>query len=133
MVLIEGKKQLIKGEVFLPLAQYLIGARGTVLNVRTGKALVGYVHSSRNGLYQRIKLNLHGRTVRLFLHRLVAIMHCSPPKGIGIETPGDFDVQVNHIDGNTLNNEANNLEWTTARDNKAHEHFLACAERVGLL
>ena len=41
------------------------------------------------------------------------------------------DLQVNHIDGNKLNNHLTNLEWLTRRDNMLHEIGRAsCRERV---
>jgi|GEM_PF-474668 len=45
------------------------------------------------------------------IHRLVAEAFCSKPDGCDV---------VNHIDGNKLNNNAENLEWTTFKGNAVH-------------
>lgn len=53
----------------------------------------------------------HNRMV--FVHRLVAMAWCDGyAEGL----------QVNHRDGNKLNNHASNLEWVTASRNNAHAH-----------
>lgn len=44
------------------------------------------------------------------LHRLVA----------KVFIPGDFDLQINHKDGNKHNNTIDNLEWCTSRENLMH-------------
>lgn len=53
----------------------------------------------------------HNRMV--FVHRLVALAWCDG------YTEG---LQVNHRDGNKLNNHASNLEWVTASGNNTHAH-----------
>lgn len=59
-----------------------------------------------------VVLSIGGKIVaRRFLHRLVAKAFCHKPIG--------YD-QVNHLDGNPLNNVATNLEWTTPEGNHAH-------------
>lgn len=50
----------------------------------------------------------------LRIHRLV----------MEIFNPINITMQVNHIDGNKLNNNINNLEWCTDSDNKKHAYKL---------
>ena len=126
----------MRGGFWRPLAQYLVSTDGRVKNAQTGELLQGYLHESAAGTYRRHKLRLHGRTVRIFTHRLVAILWGQPPIGIGIETPGNLGpnvAQVNHLDGDTLNNAADNLEWCTPAQNKAHAAYLQACRAADLL
>ena len=63
--------------------------------------------------YLEVKVNKRS----MKLHRLIAQRWCKIPqelidRGFTINT-----LQVNHIDGNTHNNRADNLEWVTAEEN----------------
>lgn len=49
----------------------------------------------------------------MFVHRLVASIYLSNPKGYK---------EVNHIDGDKTNNSVSNLEWCSRRDNIMHAH-----------
>ena len=89
---------------------------------------LGRVRSSRAGRKQRlmspylnvfekkethyaIKLIIGGKPKTRLVHRLVAEAFLDNPENLG---------QVNHIDGNMLNNNANNLEWCDQSFNLLH-------------
>lgn len=48
---------------------------------------------------------------RPWMHRIVAAYFCENPNNVNV---------VNHIDGNKLNNRADNLEWVTQSENRRH-------------
>lgn len=62
-----------------------------------------------------LAVNLHNHTIKI--HRLVAKAF--------VPNPNNYP-EVNHIDGNTFNNNADNLEWVTSSQNVTH------AVRTGL-
>ena len=66
---------------------------------------------STNKNYFKIILCKNGSKKTYFIHRLVAIAFISNPKNL---------LEVNHIDGNKLNNNVNNLEWCTRKENVEH-------------
>lgn len=77
---------------------------------KTGRELL-----QRTG-YKGYKLvSIHcenGKAVGVFVHRLVAMLFVNNPN------PDNFK-EVNHIDGNTANNKADNLEWCDCANNMA--------------
>lgn len=83
---------------------YYVSLKGHILN-EFGEALKGF--TDRCG-YQEVIIK--GKTY--LLHRL--ILSTFKP----IENYKKFD--VNHIDGNKLNNKTNNLEWATRSENIIH-------------
>lgn len=64
----------------------------------------------RNG-YARTELWRKGERFRPSIHRLVAQTFLPNPEA---------KPQVNHLDGDRLNNTASNLEWCTAQENMIH-------------
>ena len=90
---------------------YLVSNKGRVKNKNSHKIL-------------KLKINKYGyETVCLFkngfrkypqVHRLVAIAYLKE-KDISKN-------QVNHIDGNKLNNNLENLEWVTGSENQKHSY-----------
>lgn len=61
--------------------------------------------------YARVRLYKQGKYRDYMVHRLVANEFVPNP---------DNKPQVNHIDGNRGNNNANNLEWCTQAENNRH-------------
>jgi len=61
--------------------------------------------------YRMIVLNVNGKKLYPLLHRLIAEAFILNPNNLP---------EVNHKDGNKLNNNVNNLEWTTTKQNLIH-------------
>lgn len=88
---------------------YFITTDGKCKNQKTNNWLKGQV--SKNGyLTYSIKLS-NNVAKRLYAHRMVAETYL--PR---IENR----TEVNHIDGNKLNNNIKNLEWVASSENKRH-------------
>lgn len=69
--------------------------------------------SISNWGYERVRIvDNNGKRTSPRVHRLVAQAFIPNPKN---------KPQVNHIDGNKLNNNVKNLEWATASENKLHD------------
>ena len=88
----------------LTIEDYEITRDGQVINKNTNRTL----KPQPNGKgYLRVSIG--GKLV--FVHRLVAEKY--------IPNPNNYE-QVNHIDGNKLNNNADNLEWVSNQKNREH-------------
>ena len=80
--------------------QYLINQKGEIINIKTGRYVIG---STRNG-YKRVTINKKTRSI----HRIVwEIFNGEIPK----------DMVIDHIDGNRSNNDLNNLRLVTQSEN----------------
>lgn len=83
----------------------------------------GEVHNGNRFLKGSISENyvsicFSGQTVKL--HRLICYAFNPLPDKKSLK---DYDgLQVNHIDGNTMNNKAENLEWVTNSENMRHAY-----------
>lgn len=85
---------------------YYITPDGTVL--KTIATRVGWN-------YRWVKIRRAGKQHTTFIHRMVAKAFVPNP---------DNKPQVNHKNGNKLDNRAENLEWVTPSENKQHAHAL---------
>ena len=91
---------------------YEISSLGRIWSKKS-KIFMKSHNASSSDLHQKVKLSYNGESKKFFVHRLVMLAF-SP-----IENPELF--QVNHIDGNPLNNTLENLEWVTEKEN--HKHY----------
>ena len=74
--------------------------------LKQGIAKIGYGSG-----YAYLRPRIKGTYKSIAVHRLVAKMFVPNPEN---------KEQVNHIDGNSLNNSSSNLEWVTAKENINH-------------
>tara|TARA_R110000822_G_scaffold1894_3_gene9060 strand:- start:641 stop:1102 length:462 start_codon:yes stop_codon:yes gene_type:complete len=94
---------------------YDINEKGEVLNLRKNKLMK--IHTSYNG-YKYV--SLPGKTN--YIHRLLGIKFIHNPLMLR---------EINHIDGNKLNNDLNNLEWCSSSDNTKHAYKIGLQSQKG--
>ena len=107
-----NENEFIENEIWkeIPLyitnnvSNFFISSLGRFKNNK-GQILCDYKYSSG---YKRISI----LKKNYLLHRLVAITFIPNPEN---------KEQVNHIDGNKLNNSVENLEWVTNQENQIHK------------
>lgn len=95
---------------------YKISNFGNLYSVRRNKNLKSSCKD-----YPRNILVKDGKNKSLFVHKLVAIEFIENKKN---------KPQVNHIDGNKLNNHYSNLEWCTRSENQIHAYKTGLQKQV---
>ena len=93
---------------------YYVTRFGEVYNTETMTKVKGCV-SGKGYLQSRL-----GSVRSVSMHRLVAHHFVSIPEDLLVQGLTKESLEVNHIDGNKLNNRWDNLEWTTHDGNMAH-------------
>ena len=88
---------------------YKINAKGEIWRVNKNKPLKPH----RCQGYLRVSLYDGGKQRKFYVHRLVAFSF--------LDEPSNKDRnEINHKDGNKLNNSVSNLEWLTCQENLKH-------------
>lgn len=99
-------------EIWKPVPEYAgyyeVSNLGRIRRIKTGKILKGYLNE-----YYRVVLTVDSKGKDYSVHRLVAMTFIPNPEN---------KPDVNHIDGNKLNNRVDNLEWTTRSENMKHAY-----------
>ena len=90
---------------------------GKVFSTITNRFISFYL---RRG-YPRVRFHIAGVVFHRSLHRIIAKTFIPNPNGYP---------QINHKDGNKLNNKVNNLEWATSKMNVHHSHRLGLANCI---
>lgn len=91
------------------LNRYSVSSCGSVFNTETGRELRGWKDTT--GYIRFMLLNEEGNRCSIHKHRLMALLF----------VPGACpSLEVNHRDGNKLNNSIDNLEWVTPVENVRH-------------
>ena len=93
--------------------KYQITENGNIYNSKTGKYLSLNIKKEKRSKFKRAYIGLYINKKQRFytVARLVAELY--------IPNPNNY-LQVNHIDGNPLNNHYSNLEWVTQSQNITH-------------
>lgn len=95
--------------------RYIVTNYGRIINILTGRVIKQTFHKTAKantiyGIYDVCLRNKQGKAKTIAVHRLVAEAFCTKPDNLK-------DPVVNHIDHNTANNMASNLEWVERSKN----------------
>lgn len=92
---------------------YIVRNNGDVFSIPRKGTKGGLLKPFITKGYYRVSIWENGILKQKQIHRLVAETYLDNPEN---------KPQVNHIDGNKLNNDVENLEWATAQENSQHSY-----------
>ena len=98
---------------------YEISPDGIIRNIKTKKIKSQYIGSTG---YYMITISHNNKSKPHRVHRLLMITYKENPKNYK---------EINHIDGNKLNNSIDNLEWCDHLANMKHAFMMGLANNTG--
>jgi hypothetical protein len=90
--------------------EYYISSQGKFKSYKFGRERILKHGYDKDG-YAVVGICRNGKSKNYFVHRLVALAFISNTEN---------KPEVNHIDGDKLNNHSSNLEWNTSKENIKH-------------
>lgn len=104
---------------------YMVSSYGNVISVAGGNGRQPFKPlrmNKNNAGYYQVSLVKDSKAANVQIHRIVAIAFIPNP---------EHKEQVNHNDGNKLNNSVDNLEWVTRSENALHCYRVLGFKRQG--
>ena len=101
--------------------KYYVTQQGDVVNAK-GNTLTPAINKKTG--YKTVSLWKNNKGSSKTIHRLVALAYLPNPNNLP---------EVNHIDGNKLNNRVSNLEWITSSGNSQHAYDTGLVKQTKLL
>lgn len=90
---------------------YMVDENGNIFSKKRKRMLKLSIYKG----YKYIGLRKNGKQYRLSVHRLVAKAFC--------DNPNNYN-EIDHIDGNPLNNHYSNLRWCNHTENMNNKNFI---------
>ena len=94
---------------FVFTGRYEISSWGRIRNRTTKAPLATYDSQRGHGYLKTMVVDTKGVRRMVYIHTLVALYF--------LEAPDEEGLEINHIDGNSLNNSYTNLEWISHAQN----------------
>ena len=98
---------------------YWAGVDGTIFSFKKNRFMVLKPHDNGIGRLQA-GVYMDGKLKQMNIARLVAETFLNKPSEL---CPRGFErLEINHVDGNPLNNRLANIEWVSRSENQLHAH-----------
>ena len=104
---------------------YWAGVDGSIFSFKKNRFLVLKPHDNGLGRLQA-GIYIDGKLKQMNIARLVAETFLIRPTDLCAR--GYEKLEINHVDGNPLNNKVANLEWISRSENQLHAHQVLQAE-----